>query len=274
METKMKDIKPYYEIHGSGRPIIMLHGGGPDHRLMKGCMEPVFRNRSGWKRIYFDLPGMGQTPASWINNSDHMLQFVLDFIDSVIPNQTFLLAGESYGGYLARGIIYKRPQAVDGLLLICPVIIPDQRKRKLPERVILCKDEPLLSTLQEEEAKEFSSFSVIQNRKIWERTRFEILPGLKVVNQAFLDRLLGKGYAFSFNVDQPGRPFENPALFIMGRQDHMVGYHDAYEIIKNYPRASVVILDNAGHNLQIEQEKLFTALTSEWLDRCGKNRNQ
>ena len=31
----------YYEVIGTGTPIIMLHGFSPDHRLMKGCMEPV-----------------------------------------------------------------------------------------------------------------------------------------------------------------------------------------------------------------------------------------
>ena len=44
----------YYEEIGVGQPIIMLHGFTPDHRLMKGCMEPIFTQREGWKRIYLD----------------------------------------------------------------------------------------------------------------------------------------------------------------------------------------------------------------------------
>jgi pimeloyl-ACP methyl ester carboxylesterase len=41
---------------------LMLHGWSVDHRLMKGCMEPVFKKMdTEWKRIYFDLPGMGRT---------------------------------------------------------------------------------------------------------------------------------------------------------------------------------------------------------------------
>ena len=53
----------------------------------------------------------------------------------------------------------------------------------------------------------------------------------------------------------------------MGRQDSIVGYRDAWEIIENYPRGSFVVLDKAGHNLQIEQEDLFNNLVLEWLDR-------
>lgn len=37
-------------------------------------MEPVFKNRDGYERIYIDLPGMGKTKSeNWIINSDVML---------------------------------------------------------------------------------------------------------------------------------------------------------------------------------------------------------
>ena len=105
MEYTVRDVTIYYEIHGSGRPVLMIHGWSPDHRLMKGCMEPVFQAiDTPWQRIYFDLPGMGKTRGQpWITGSDQMLSLVLEFIDGIIPHQHFVVAGESYGGYLARG---------------------------------------------------------------------------------------------------------------------------------------------------------------------------
>jgi pimeloyl-ACP methyl ester carboxylesterase len=59
MKCKIKNISINYEILGTGKPVLMIHGYYPDHRLMAGCMEPVFSARAGYKRIYFDLPGMG-----------------------------------------------------------------------------------------------------------------------------------------------------------------------------------------------------------------------
>ncbi len=41
------------------RPIVLIHGFTLDHRLMSGCMEPIFQNRTGWRRIYLDLPFAG-----------------------------------------------------------------------------------------------------------------------------------------------------------------------------------------------------------------------
>lgn len=94
------------------------------YRLMMGCMEPVFTSRSGYQRIYPDLPGMGKSDApGWIDSTDHMLEAVLEFIRKIIPHGNFLIAGESYGGCLSRGILYKMQNRVDGLLLICPVMV-------------------------------------------------------------------------------------------------------------------------------------------------------
>ncbi len=271
MEYQIKDINVYYEIHGKGYPLISLHGFYPDHRLMTGCMEPIFKHRDGWQRIYFDLPGMGKTPGKeWITSSDQMLDIVLDFIDCVIPGQRFVLAGESYGGYLARGIIHRRPELVDGLLLICPLIIPESDKRSLPSHVVLAKDEELLASLEPDKREEFESFAVVQTRDVWERTRDEVISGVSIADEEFLTKLQTHGYPFSFDVDA-APSFEKPALFLLGRQDTSVGYRDAWEIFENYPRGTFAVLDRAGHNMQIEQATLFNALVNEWLDRVEEN---
>ena len=70
-----------------------------------------------------------------------MLEIVLEFIDKVIPNQNFLIAGESYGGYISRGVLKRKTSLVDGMLLICPMISPDKAKRDLPEHKVIYKDE-------------------------------------------------------------------------------------------------------------------------------------
>jgi pimeloyl-ACP methyl ester carboxylesterase len=250
----------------------MIHGWSPDHRLMKGCMEPVFKTvDKPWKRIYFDLPGMGKTKgAAWIDGSDRMLDLVLEFIDTVIPNQHFVLAGESYGGYIARGIIKKRPSAVDGLLLICPAV-DQEAKEKGAEFHVLEEDAAFLESLSEEDRNYFmgEGFNTVRNGRVWERYRDEIIPGLKLADQQFLGNCLAQNIPYSFNVDALEKPYMKPALFLAGRQDSVVGYRDLWKIIGMYPRASFVLLDKAAHNLQIEQDSLFTAAVREWLDRVA-----
>jgi hypothetical protein len=38
----------------------------------------------------------------------------------------------------------------------------------------------------------------------------------------------------------------------------------------DFPRATLAVLDAAGHNLQIEQERLFQTLLGDWLDRVQR----
>ncbi|MFX1320181.1 MAG: alpha/beta fold hydrolase [Promethearchaeota archaeon] len=268
MECELKRIKIYYEIYGEGHPILMIHGFMPDHRLMKGCMEPIFKDRPNYKRIYFDLPGMGKTKSKqWIKNSDQIFELVLEFIDKIIPNQSFIIASESYGCYLARGLIYKRMKFIDGVLFLCPLIIPQPSKRSLPEPITLKEDRKLLSKLSSQDREEFKGTAVVQNQRIWERFKEEVLNGIRIADDEFLNEIFEKGYAFSFDVDKLILRFDKPTLFLLGRQDISVGYRDAWNTIEQYPRATFAILDEAGHILEIEKEILFNYLVNEWLDR-------
>jgi len=272
MQCKLRKLTVEYEEYGEGRPLVALHGFPLDRRVMIGCLEPVFKHRNGWRRIYLDLPGMGKTEApDWIVSSDQMLDVVLEFIDAVVPGQHFVLAGQSYGGYLARAVAYRRRSLVDGLLLICPMIIPENRRRVLPPRTALVEDPALLSSLKPEDRADFESITVVQSAKIWQRFQDEILSGLRGANKHFVERLWTHAYGFSFDIDKPGVTLDSPSLIITGRQDSSVGYRDTWTDLENYPRATFAVLDRAGHDLQIEQEGLFNDLVNDWLDRIQES---
>lgn len=270
---QIKDVNIHYEVFGEGKPIILLHGFSVDFRLMLECMEPALKEVKGYRRIYLDLPGMGLSNHSdWINNSDRMLDIVEAFIRKVIPDERFLIAGQSYGGYLARGILYKMKEMADGLLLICPVIIADSASRNVPQPVVIQKEDKLLSGLPPEEAEELAGMVVVQSMSVLDRCRNEVLSGIKKADLEFLGKIKEK-YSFSFDVDDGDKAyFGKPTLFLLGRQDSCVGYQDAWSILKNYPRATFAVLDVAGHNLQIEQPELLNSLVKEWIARTEKCR--
>ena len=269
MVSRVQNINIYYEIYGEGIPILMIHGWSPDHRLMKGCMEPVFQMvDTKWKRIYFDLPGMGKTKGEpCITGADQMLDLILGFIDAVIPNQHFILAGESFGGYLARGIINKRSSEVDGLLLICPVAGEVGAQFQIFEN-----DDVLMNSISADDRKyfEFEGVNVFRNKRVWERYKEEVLPGLKIADYSFLEKCQGP---INFNVDELETPYMKPTLMLAGRQDTVVGYRGLWNIIEMYPRASFVLLDKAGHALQIDQDVLFSETVKEWLNRVTAETN-
>jgi pimeloyl-ACP methyl ester carboxylesterase len=262
---KVPKADVYYEDLGEGTPILMLHGYTPDHRLLSGCMEPIFNEKKGWRRIYLDLPGMGLTKNyAAINSSDDMLEAVLAFIQAVLPNQDYLIVGESYGGYLERGIIEKQKEHILGAAFICPCIIPLKEERSIEPHQVMKIDNQFISRLSKEDLEDFKANSIVLDEYNWLRYREEILTGCTIANEQFLEKVKNE-YAFSFKIDQS--EFNKPSVFLLGRQDSSVGYKDALKIIDKYPRGTFAVMDIAGHNLQIEQSQLFNSLISEWLDR-------
>lgn len=255
-----------YKVIGEGFPIVMLHGWSLDHQVLLHCMEPVFKSRNNWKRVYIDLPGMGKSESQpAIQNSDDMLEAVLCLLNDLISEERFVVCGNSYGAYIARGIVHFRPNLAGGLALISPMTIPESGDRKLPSRTVLKRDDALLSRLSKDDAEEFRSMAVVQGKYEWERFRDEILLPSKQAHDEFLTRVCHNGYGFSFDI--PPTPCEYPSLIITGRQDHVVGYQDPWRLFEQYPRATFAVLDMAGHNLQIEQPEVFEVLVHNWLNR-------
>jgi pimeloyl-ACP methyl ester carboxylesterase len=266
MQCKVRDLDIYYEESGVGRPLLLLHGMPLDHRYILNDMEPVFEDRKGWRRIYPDLPGMGKTRAAdWITRQDHMLDIILDFIDVVAPGERFAVAGSSYGGYMARGVVHHRFDQVDGLMINVPSITQDRQKRVLPKHQVVREDADFLAALQPTE-QDLRDMVVAQSPALLDVFRRVVFPAVAIADQQFLDRL-DLNFSFSFDVDSLPQPFPAPALILTGRFDSSVGYHGAYQLLDSYPRATFVVLDRAGHALPIEQPVLFRALVNEWLDR-------
>ncbi|MFI7674581.1 alpha/beta fold hydrolase [Actinophytocola sp. NPDC049390] len=248
---------------GTGTPVLALHGWTPDHRLMLGCLEPVFARRTGYRRLYPDLPGMGKSHAPpSVASSDAVLAAVRAFVSETIGTTPFLLVGESYGGYLARGLARALGTQVLGLALICPIgVAVEHATRTVPPRQVLRRDPGL------RENAEFSSIAVVETAETLRRFEEEIEPGLAAADEEAMARIRAR-WLLS---DDPegGDEFTGPALIVTGRQDDVVGYEDQWALLPHYPRATFAVLDVAGHNLQFEQPLLFDALMSDWLDRVA-----
>jgi pimeloyl-ACP methyl ester carboxylesterase len=267
MECPLSNITVYYETYGAARPLIMLHGRPLDHRHMVAEMEPLFEHRPGWRRIYLDLPGMGKTPGpDWITNQDQMLGVIIDFIDRVIPGQRFAVAGLSYGGYLARGLLYCRGEMIDGVLMTVPAVIMDQTRRLVPEFVTIAKNDALMAGLEPALRPSIENMAVVQSQRVIDGWRAVIAPAVEAADHAFLNRL-AQPETFSFEAELDNVTFDKPALILTGRQDNVCGYQQAWEMAAHFPRATFAVLDRAGHCLTMEQEGLFRALVAEWLGR-------
>ena len=130
---------------------------------MTTAFEPIFEARSGWLRIYLDLPGMGETPRRRLDPDDRRCAGRGRRVDrvAILSGETFALAGASYGGYLALGLMHRRAASVTGLALVAPGVEWDDEKLRKPERRIFHVDADTVASLTDEE-RFWTNVSVVQ----------------------------------------------------------------------------------------------------------------
>ena len=258
METRAGDIAVHYVEHGAGRPVLVLHGAGVDHREAEACFEPVFGGVAGFRRIYPDLPGMGRTVVSdRLRSAQDVLDTLLDFAGEVTEGAAYVLIGHSAGGYYAQAMAEREPGRVAGLALVCPLL---PGLREVPEhRVVVGSGE-----IGDDE---FRSYFVVQSPEMLERYERHVRPAAALVDQAALERI---GERWELARDQ-GSPYAGPTLVVAGRLDSTVGYAAAADLVDHYPHASLAVVDDAGHALPHEQPGLLRALVAEWLTRVERS---
>ena len=242
----------HYVEHGTGRPVLVLHGAGVDHREPEACFEPVFEGVSGFRRIYPDLPGMGRTVApDRLHSAEDVLDTLLDFAGEVTDGAAFLLIGHSAGAYYAQAMAARVPQQVAGLALVCPLL---PGLRDVPEhRVVVGSGE-----IGDEE---FRSYFVVQTREMLERYERYVAPAAALVDRAALERI-GQRWELA---PAHGPAYAGPTLLVAGRLDSTVGYAAAADLVDHYPHASLAVVDDTGHALPHEQPGLLRALVAHWL---------
>src|SRR4051794_38083786 len=105
MEIRVGQVVVHYVEHGTGRPVLVLHGAGVDHREAEACFEPVLDGVAELRRIYPDLPGMGRTTAPpALRSADDVLDMLVTFADEVTGRAAHLLIGHSAGAYYAQAM--------------------------------------------------------------------------------------------------------------------------------------------------------------------------
>jgi len=257
----------HYHEQGRGRPFVMLHGTPLDSTAAAYELEPAFRTRRGWWRIYPDLPGHGSSRGhDDLQTIDDYLQVVLDFLNQLLRRRHFVLGGTSWGAYIALGIAHRRPQQVDGLLLAVPMVTRDPRRRRARrEPVKLLPDEPLHRAALREGLSWWDDMVVAETPATLEYAR--ALHRTRA-DPNWLGRLSRGDYTFDHTRWE--RPFPAPCLFLLGRQDHPFRYQQLWPMLESFPRATFAVLDQAGHLLWGEQRDLAHSLVQDWLDRVER----
>jgi 3-oxoadipate enol-lactonase len=111
-----KGAQLYYEVAGTGHPLLLIHAGVADSRMWDDQFELFAQH---YRVIRYDLRGFGQSevPAGQFSNSEDIVN-LLRFLEV----QKTSIIGISFGSKIALDFALSYPDMVDALVLGAPSV--------------------------------------------------------------------------------------------------------------------------------------------------------
>jgi pimeloyl-ACP methyl ester carboxylesterase len=107
----------YYEVHGSGPPLLLTHGYSSTSAMWQGQIEALSKHH---KLIIWDMRGHGQSdyPADPGAYSEALTVADMAALLDEVGATSAIIGGLSLGGYMSLAFYLAHPQRVRALLII------------------------------------------------------------------------------------------------------------------------------------------------------------
>lgn len=115
VNVQLGDVATWYDVHGDGQPLVLLHGGFVDSRMFQPAL-PLLVDRF---RVYtVDRRGHGHTPdIDGPLSYDAMAEDLIAFLERIVGEPAHLV-GHSDGANVALLVALRRPDLVRKIVMI------------------------------------------------------------------------------------------------------------------------------------------------------------
>lgn len=261
------DINIYYEIHGTGKPLLLISGLGYNnwqwHKMVPGLAEH-------FQVIVFDNRGVGQTdkPAGPYNAA--LLAADTAGLLQALGIAKAHIMGHSMGGFIAQELALSYPEMVDKLILAStnfggPHHIPVTQEAMA-----------VLTDMTSDPVTRFKNGLVVSTGPGWAEANPEMIEtwlAWRIENPidptAYQAQL-----AIGLGLLTEAACFENrladiaaETLILFGAHDKVVPPDNAALLAAKIPHNTIHILPNAGHIFPIEAPEEANRAIVEFLNR-------
>jgi pimeloyl-ACP methyl ester carboxylesterase len=257
----IRGINFYYELHGSGYPLILIRGLGStaDHWY---CQLPAFSEH--YCVVVFDNRGIGRSdrPEGPFTISDMAEDTVL-LMDALGIARAHIL-GISMGGMIAQEIALKFARRVHGLILACTYCGGAHAVQPSPD-IIQDLAESLFGRTQEAIQKGvralFTGHTIRSNPDVVRRYGDVSARFLPV--EEFLTHQIKAIQKHDTWADLIG--IAHPTLVITGSNDVLVPPENSKLLAERIPNARLRMIENGGHQFLIEEPDAFNKAVLDFL---------
>jgi len=230
------------------KTILILHGWNSNSDRWIEVAEPIAEK--GYEILVPDLPGFGKSSpleSPWSTNQ------YIEWIDALIVElglKNFYLMGHSFGGALASKLAIKHAQDVEKLFLVSAACVRKKTGKKKGFAAI---------------SKIVKLFSFVPGYKLFRKAVYKFI--IRRSDYTYVDGVLKQTYLnviaedLSFHL-----PFiKVPTVIIWGQKDVSTPIEDAHFINKQIRDSKLIIIPEAGHDLNRKQPEI---LSQKVLENC------
>jgi len=259
--------KLYYEVAGTGTPVLFIHAGVADCSMWDAQFNLFSQHH---RVIRYDMRSYGKSHTETTEFSNR--QDILDLFKYIIVERACVI-GISRGGQIAIDFTLEHPECVSALI---PVAVGVSGYEHQPDD-------------SEEEKHEFELFTHMD--ELWEKNAFDELADLEAhvwadgpsqpVGRAsskirdYIHRIVranytrqdGQATAHPLNPPAANRLGEIhvPTLVLVGEYDEIVTLAMADKLEKEIPGARKMVFPGAAHMLPMEQSERFNEVVLNFL---------
>jgi len=261
--VETNNINCYYEIHGQGRPLVLIAGLGSDSQSWQPVLVELAKH---FKVVVFDNRGIGRTKYPQENfDIGTMAQDTLGLIDTLGIERADIL-GHSMGGCIAQEVAIKHPQKVNKLILASVSAFTSERNKLLFTDLLRLLEEgiPYELFLREFLFWIFTPEFFNNNENVDSAIKYLLdypypitLDGFRRQVEA-LNKFTSQGRLDRIKAE---------TLVLAGRKDILITSKEVENLSGKISNAKAVYLENAAHSIHMEEAESFIKSIVDFLRR-------
>ncbi|MEW6717216.1 MAG: alpha/beta hydrolase [Chloroflexota bacterium] len=254
----IEGINIYYEVHGQGQPLLLIHGLGSscrDWEFQVGRFSPHY------KVVTFDVRGHGKTdkpPGPY-----SLPQFARDTaaLIGALQLAPAHVVGISMGGMIGFQLAVDSPQLIRSLVVVNAT--PEFRPQRWVERIAIQQRLLIIRLLGMRKMAGVLSKRLFPKPEQEELRRVLIERWSENDKRAYLDSMKALiGWSVADRIHQ----IEIPTLIVTGDNDYApVSVKERY--LARMPNAELVVIPDSTHATPVDQPERFNQEVIQFLTR-------
>lgn len=263
----------WYEVAGSGPPLVVLPGGpGFSHDYLRPHLDPIDRHAT---MVWLDLPGTGRSElAAGAESITHARWIAaLERLRSHLGFERWVVFGHSYGGFVAVEYALAHPRSVAGLVLCAAAPSPAHFATlldRLPSE-LSAEDRRLLTALLTGQVP-----ATELEARVREATRYFLRSNPPEETMTSF-RLSPTTFGHALSACLPAVAFEDrlgeiavPTLVVAGADDWQSPLEVTGRLAEGIPGAELAPISGAGHYPFIDGPDAVVEVVGGWLRRTAQ----